>query len=326
IFRALRTIPTMLGICRDMERYCPDAILLNYTNPMGMLSQAMQKSSFLKVVGLCHSVQNTVATLSNYLHIPAPEITYLCAGINHQAWFLKLKHKGKDAYPLLRDAVKKKKVYEHDLVRNEMFLHLGYYVSESSRHNSEYNWWFRKRPDLIEKYCTHGTNRSPGRYGDLLYKYLDREKTWKRDIEKWLADEAVDLSRSREYAAEIINAYLGGEMMEFNGNVPNTGIIPNLPEGACVEVPIVIKKGGFAPLHVGALPPQLAALNNINIAVENMAVAAALTGNEDMVFHAIAYDPLTASVLSLRETRRMVNEMFRKNQKYLPQFKKIESL
>ena len=327
IFRALRTIPVMLDICRDMERYCPNAILLNYTNPMSMLCHAMQRTSSIKVTGLCHSVQGTAGMLAKWIDVPMSEVTYVCAGINHQAWFLEFKHKGKDVYPLLRKVVKKKEIYERDIVRNEMFLHLGYYVSESSRHNSEYNWWFRKRPDLIEKYCTHGTNKDPGRYASSLNIYLSRKKTWKKDIMKWLTnDKGIDLNRGHEYAAYIANAYMGGEMFKFNGNVLNTGIIANLPEGACVEVPLVANRRGFTPLHVGSLPPQVAALNNINIAVESMAVEAALTGDEEMVFHAIAYDPLTASVLSLAEIKKMVNEMLKKNQQYLPQFKKIEKL
>jgi len=321
VFRALRTIPIMLDICRDMERYCPDAILLNYTNPMSMVCHAMQRSSSINAVGLCHSVQGTAGQLARRINATMSEITYLCAGINHQAWFLEFKYKGKDAYPLLRKALKKKEIYNRDIVRNEMFLHLGYYVSESSRHNSEYSWWFRKRPDLIKKYCLRRTGKHSGKYAEILDKYVSREKIWRKEIKRWLAkDDELVPNRTHEYAAYIINAYVGGETFEFNGNVPNTGIITNLPQGACVEVPMVINKRDFTPLHVGALPPQLAALTNINIAVESMAVEAALTGDEELVFHAIAYDPLTASVLSLAEIKKMVKEMLKKNQKYLPQF------
>lgn len=322
ILRALRTIPVMLDICRDMERYCPDALLLNYTNPMAMLCHAMQRSSPLKIVGLCHSVQGTARRLAGWINAPMPEVTYLCAGINHQAWFLEFKHNGRDVYPLIRKAVSKKEIYDKDIVRNEMFLHLGYFVTESSRHNSEYTWWFRKRPDLIRKYCISGTSSQPGNYGRLVKKYIQRQKTWRRQIKEWLADkETAEVQRSEEYAAHIINAYLGGEMFEFNGNVPNTGIIPNLPAGACVEVPLIANKRGFAPLYVGSLPPQLAALTNMNIAVEKMAVEAILAGDVRGIFHAMAYDPLTASVLSLAEIKKMANEMLLKNRRYLAGFK-----
>lgn len=321
IFRALRTIPVMLDICKDIERRCPHAILLNYTNPMAMLCRAMQISSSVKLTGLCHSVQGTANMLASWIGAPMKEITYLCAGINHQAWFIKFEWKGKDAYPLLREAVKRKKIYNHEQVRNEMFIHLGYYVTESSGHNSEYNWWFRKRPDLIEKYCTHGTGWNPGKHAYIVEGYQRRKTIWKRQIQNWLTDpKPLNLKRGHEYAASIINAWLGGEPFRFNGNVPNTGIITNLPPDACVEVPVYADRHGFNPIHVGALPPQCAALNNINIAVEEMAVHGALTGNPELVFHAICYDPLTSSVLSLAEIRDMVNTMFRKNSRYLPQF------
>ena len=152
IFRALRTIPTMVDICKDMEKYCPDAILLNYTNPMAMLCKAMLVSSRIKVSGLCHSVQGLATGLGKWIGAPADEITSVCAGLNHLSWLIEFKWNGKDAYPLLRKAVMKRKNYNHEKVRIEMFLALGYYVTESSGHNSEYNWWFRKRPDLIDKY------------------------------------------------------------------------------------------------------------------------------------------------------------------------------
>ncbi|MGQ9628820.1 MAG: alpha-galactosidase [bacterium] len=322
IFRALRTIPVMLEICRDMERYCPDAILLNYTNPMAMLCRAMQRETKIKVTGLCHSVQGTAFMLARWIGAPPDEITYVCAGINHQAWYTSFEWNGKDAYPLIREAVKKPEIYNEEIVRNEMFLHLGYYVTESSGHNSEYNWWFRKRPDLIEKYCIHGTGWNPGEHAYVLKEYLAREKDWKDRIREWLDNpKPLDLRRGHEYAASIVNAYIGGEPFKFNGNVPNTGLITNLPEGACVEVPVYADRRGFNPIHVGALPPQCAALNNINIAVEEMAVEGCLSGDPTMIYHAIAYDPLTAAVLSLAEIKQMVNEMFERNRDHLPTFK-----
>ena len=322
IFRALRTIPVMLDICRDMERYCPEAILLNYTNPMAMLCRAMQRETKIQVSGLCHSVQGTAEMLAHWIGARMEEVTYVCAGINHQAWYVKYDWKGKDAYPLIREAMKRPEVYNEEIVRNEMFLHLGYYVTESSGHNSEYNWWFRKRPDLIEKYCTHGTGWNPGVYAYILKEYLGREDVWREGIQKWLDDpKPLNLARGLEYAAYIINARLGGEPFKFNGNVPNTKLITNLPDDACVEVPVYADKRGFNPIHVGALPPQCAALNNVSVAVEEMAVEGCLTGDPTMVYHAIAYDPLTAAVLSLAEIKQMVNEMFAQNKDYLPTFK-----
>ncbi len=324
IFRALRTIPVMLDICRDMEKYCPDAILLNYTNPMAMLCHAMQKTSPIKVTGLCHSVQGTAEMLARWVGVKYDDMDYVCAGINHQAWYLELKKNGKDLYPALRRAMKKPAVANHELVRNEMFLHLGYYVTESSGHNSEYNWWFRKRQDLIKKYCTNGTGWNPGVYAYIIKEYMKRQKTWKRDIEAWIKKGEVTLERGKEYAAYIINARLGGEPFEFNGNVPNTGIITNLPEGACVEVPVVANRRGFNAIHVGALPRQCATLNKVSVDIEMMTVDAVLTRDPMLVFYACAYDPLTASVLSLAEIKKMVTEMLSKNRPYLPYFKSIK--
>jgi alpha-galactosidase len=322
IFRALRTIPVMLDICRDMEHLCPDAFLLNYTNPMAMLCRAMQRESSVRATGLCHSVQGTAGMLANWIGAPIEEITYTCSGINHQAWYVKYEWNGKDAYPLIRKAVQEREeIYNEEMVRNEMFLHLDYYPTESSGHNSEYNWWFRKRPDLVEKYCTHGTGWNPGEYAYILNEYLKREDRWRKDVEAWFDEEPLDLKRGHEYASSIINALQGGEIFEFNGNVANKGYIPNLPQDACVEIPVFADRRGFNGTHVGALPPQCAALNGISVAVEEMAVEAAITGDARLVFQTIAYDPLTAAVLSLAKIKEMVRAMFEKNRDHLPQFK-----
>jgi len=326
IFRALRSIPVMLGIVHDMERYCPNAILLNYTNPMAMLCRAMQRESFIRLTGLCHSVQGTAMMLADWIGAPYEQVTYTCAGINHQAWYLQFEWNGKDAYPLIRQAVTTRpEIYNEEIVRNEMFLHLDYYVTESSGHNSEYNWWFRKRPDLIEKYCTHGTGWNPGEYAYILKEYQQAENTWKDEAQQWFAQETpIGLERGHEYAAHIINAWQGGEIFSFNGNVPNSGLITNLPPGTCVEVPVFVDRAGFHPVHVGALPPQCVTLTHVSVMVEEMAVEAALTGNPRLVFQAIAHDPLTAAVLSLAEIKEMVNEMLRQNRHYLPQFRHLE--
>lgn len=323
IFRALRTIPVMLDICKDIERYCPNAIFLNYTNPMAMLCRAMQGQSKIQVTGLCHSVQGTAEMLAKWIGAPMEEITYLSAGINHQAFYLEYKWNGKDAYPLIRKAITERpEVYNEEIVRNEMYLNLDYYVTESSGHNSEYNAWFRKRPDLIEKFCTHGTGWNPGVYGYILNEYMNRENTWKTEIDEWLAKDTVDLERGHEYAAYIFNATIGnGDLFEFNGNVRNFGLIDNLPEGCNVEVPVLASKRGLSPMHVGPLPEHLAILVNTSACCEELAVEAAITGDPRKVFHAICFDPLTSAVLSLDEIKKMVDEMFEANRKWLPQFK-----
>jgi alpha-galactosidase len=322
IFRALRTIPVMLSIAHDMERYCPDATMLNYTNPMAMLCRAMERETSIRLTGLCHSVQGTSMMLANWIGAPYEQITYTCAGINHMAWYLKYEWNGVDAYPLIRKAISERpEVYNEEQVRNEMFLALDYYVTESSGHNSEYNWWFRKRPDLIEKYCTHGTGWNPGEYAYVLKEYQNRDSTWKEEARKWFAQETpISLERGHEYAAHIINALKGGEPFKFNGNVPNTGLVTNLPQGACVEVPVWVTRQGFEPVHVGALPPQCALLTNLSSQIEEMAVEAAISGDPRLVYQAICHDPLTAAVLSLAEIKEMVNRMFEKNCQYLPQF------
>jgi alpha-galactosidase len=262
--------------------------------------------------------------LAGWIGALYPEVNYLCAGINHQAWYLKYEVNGRDAYPQIHKAITENlDIYNEEQIRNEMYLALGYYVTESSGHNSEYNWWFRKRPDLIEKYCTHGTGWNPGEYAYILKEYQQTEATWKDGVRVELAKEVTrgDLARGLEYAAYIINALKGGEPFKFNGNVPNTSLITNLPQGACVEVPVYVDKAGFHALYVGALPPECALLTQLSSGIEEMAITAALTGDPVMIYRAICNDPLTAAVLSLAEIRDMVNDMFAQNQTYLPQFK-----
>jgi alpha-galactosidase len=324
IFRFLRTLPPMMDIVRDMEKYCPKAILLNYTNPMAMLCGAIQRQTFIPTTGLCHSVQGTAMMLAEWIGAPYDEITYTCAGINHMAWYLDYKWNGQDAYPLIYKAVTERpEVYNEEIVRNEMFLAMGRYVTESSGHNSEYNWWFRKRPDLIEKYCTHGTGWNPGEYAYILKEYQHTEKTWKEEVRAQLDKPLTpdDLARGQEYAAYIINALQGGEMFKFNGNVPNTDLVSNLPKGACVEVPVVVDKAGFHPIHVGALPAECELMTGLSSGIEELAITAALTGDSTLVYRAICHDPLTAAVLSLAEIRQMTNELFAQHKDYLPQFK-----
>jgi alpha-galactosidase len=324
IFRFLRTINPLMDIVRDMEELCPGAVLLNYTNPMAMLVSAIQKQSFITTTGLCHSVQGTAHMLAGWIGAPLEEIDYTCAGINHMAWYLDFTWKGQDAYPLLHKAVSERpEIYNAEPVRNEMFLALGKYVTESSGHNSEYNWWFRKRPDLIEKYCLHGTNWNPGEYAYILKEYQHNEATWedqvRANLERPLAPK--NLQRGSEYAAYIINALSGGEPFKFNGNVQNTHLVTNLPQDACVEVPVLVDRAGLHPLHAGPLPAGVALLTQLSSGIEELAIQASLAGDPVLIYRAICHDPLTAAVLSLAEIRQMTNELFACHKDYLPQFK-----
>jgi len=322
IFRFLRTAPKMLEIARDIEKYCPNAIVLNYTNPMAMLCRYLQSETKINVTGLCHSVQGTAEMLARWIGADMKDVTYTCAGINHQAFYLDYKVNGVDAYPAIRRAMHNPEIYNAEQVRNEMFLHLDYYVTESSGHNSEYVSWFRKRPDLIEKYCTHGTNWNPGEYAYILKSYFGRENTWKDETKKWLEQETVDIKRGHEYAAYIFNACFGDNtMFKFNGNVRNFGLIDNLPEGCCVEVPVLASKNSLEPIHVGKLPEQLAVLINTSARCEELAVEGAIEGDKRKIFHAVLFDPLTSAVLSMAETKAMVDEMFEAGKDYLGYFK-----
>ena len=325
IFRALRTIPVMFDICKDIEKYCPDAVFLNYTNPMAMLCRAMQqKFPHLKITGLCHSVQHTIEMIAKWLGVDKDEVTYTCAGVNHQAFYLDLKHNGKDMYPALREAMKNPKILNEEIVRNNMFMNLDYYVTESSGHNSEYVAWYRKRADLIDKYCKDSTGWNPGHHAFILNQYLERKDTWRNEINEFLdkPDSELELERGSEYAAYIFNAIFGDNtIFKFNGNVRNYNLIDNLPYGCCVEVPVVASKDSLEPIAVGALPMQLAALINITAHSEELAVAAALEGDARKVFWACAYDPLTSAVLSLDEIQAMVTQMLEQNKDYIPWYK-----
>jgi len=320
VFRALRTIPVMVSIVKDMEKLCPKAYLLNYTNPMSMLCWAMYRESSVKLVGLCHDVQHTVRILSGLIGAEEKDIEYRVAGINHQAWFLEFKWKGRDAYPLLREKAKDVEAHKKEAVRMEMFRRLDYFVTESSGHNSEYSAWFRKRPDLIKKYCGEGA--WSGGSGFILQLYGKDREDYERDLEKLASgDSPLDCARSFEYGSYIINAIETGEPELIYGNVRNNGMIANLPQDCCVQIPVRVDKRGFHPESVGELPLHLAALNNMHVNIQRLALEAALEGNRRKVFHAIALDPLTGAVCSLEEIQNMVDEMFEAHKKWLPQFK-----
>ena len=322
IFRALRNIPLMLDICNDIEKYCPNAVFLNYTNPMSMLCGAMQKHSNVQVTGICHSVQHTVTMLSEWLNVPENEVTYKCMGVNHQAFYTEFTHKGEDLYPRLRKLLEEnEEYYNKEIVRNEMFLKWGYYVTESSGHNSEYNQWFRKRPDLIEKYCTHSTNWNPGVHAYSLNRRLERKQNVKKQYDQWLNTE-FEFKKSEEYAANIFNSRFGdGLPVVFNGNVQNCGSIPNLPYDACVEIPVVSDRMGIKTTIAGNLPDHIAVLVNTTARLENLVIDATQKKSKELVYYACYMDPLTSAVCSMDEIRNMCDEIFEKNVDYLGDYK-----
>ncbi len=321
IFRALRNIPLMLDICKDIERYCPNAVFLNYTNPMSMLCGAMQKYANVEVTGLCHSVQGTIKMLSEWLELPYDEIVYKCMGVNHQAFYTVLEHNGEDLYPRLRKLMENPEILNKEQVRNEMFLKLGYYVTESSGHNSEYNQWFRKRPDLIEKYCTHGTGWNPGEHAYSLNRRKDRRDNPQKQYDDWMNKE-FNRKKSFEYAADIFNARFGdGKPFIFNGNVLNNGSIPNLPNDACVEVPVVADRMGFKTTIAGPLPEHIAILVNTTARIEKLVIEAAMNKSKEMVYHAVYMDPLSSAVCSLDEIKKMCDELFDMNKDFLGDYK-----
>ncbi|MCL2704446.1 MAG: alpha-glucosidase/alpha-galactosidase [Defluviitaleaceae bacterium] len=326
VMRFLRTAPVMLDIIRDVEALCPDAVVLNYTNPMGMLCSYLQRMSKVNITGLCHSVQGTADMLAGWIGAKPDEVAYTCSGINHTAFYLDFRWNGKDAYPLIKDKVMNDPaVANAEPVRNEMFLQLGYYPTESSGHNSEYLPWFRKRPDLIEKYCTHGTNWNPGVHAYILNEYLKAEATWEERFKEHEENEDVNLERGGEYASNIFNALFGdGKPFVFNGNQLNNGLISNLPPMACVETPVLASPAGLQRFNVGPLPDNLAILVDLSARIEEMAVNAAITGEPWKVLQANLFDPLTASVLSMAEIREMTQEMLTKNEAFLGYFKSVK--
>lgn len=318
IMRGLRTIPVFLEMCGDMEELCPEAMLLQYVNPMAMNTWAIQRASRIKTVGLCHSVQGTAQALASDLGLPYQEINYICAGINHMAFYLKFEHCGEDLYPRIRRVLEEKsygrryrKLADH--VRYEVFRRTGYFVTESSEHFSEYVPWFikRDRPDLVEKY------EIP------LDEYLARCEL---QIAKWESKKAAmergelgeDFERSQEYGSLIIHSMETGTPRVVYGNVPNYGLIDNLPQGCCVEVPCMVDKNGLQPTKIGKIPPHLAALQQTNINVQSLVVEAALTGKREHIYHAAMLDPHTAAELSLDEIWSLVDELLEAHGDMMP--------
>jgi alpha-galactosidase len=317
IFKALRTGPAWLEILRDAERECPGAMVMNYTNPMSLLTLAAIRATSMDVVGLCHSIQGTSEQLAGYLEVPPEELCWRAAGINHNSWFVELARDGKDLYPELRERARTSGVYEHDPVRFETMLHLGAFPSESSGHFSEYLPYFRKRPDLIKRYTRDGY------LGESGY-YANNWPTWRaendEEIRKMLSgEEELPLERSPEYAAEVIEAVTFGREMVIYGNVRNTGLIDNLSDG-CVEVACLVDRNGVQPCHFGPLPEQLAALNRAHMAVHDLVVQALLDRDRQNALHALMLDPLTAAVCSLEEISQMFSEMWEAQRPFLEYF------
>ncbi len=316
VFRGLRTIPVMLAIARDCEELCPDAYILNYSNPMAMNCWALNEASPIKTIGLCHGVQGTASHLANYIGAPMEEVDYWTAGINHMAWFLRFERKGEDAYPLVRERLQKEGPPDKDRVRFEVFRQVGHFMTESSGHFSEYIPYFRRRKDLMEKYMRGGFGGETGAYYKICASRLDSHLQ-QLSREARGEEKLAFGQRSEEYVSNIVNALVTGERYRFNGNVRNSSLITNLPEGCCAEVPCYVDKTGVHPAHVGNLPPVCAALNRTNVNVQELAVKAALEKDREAAFHAVMLDPLTAACLEPAEVRKMVDEMFEAERKWL---------
>ena len=324
VFYGARHVPVLLDICRDMEELCPNAWLFNYTNPMAIISWAVSDYTRIKNVGLCHSVPNTSAQLATYMGVPYDEVSYWVAGINHMAWFLDLKWRGKDAYPLLREKLQDPAIYSGpeahwagpDVVRAEIFKAFGYFVTESSIHMGGYVPYFKKCPELIAKFKL---DEKSGEVVRNKRAIRDQELT---KLPQQLRDNVkFPLVHSTEYGSIIIHSLETGKPSVFNGNVKNKHLITNLPEGCCVEVPCLADKEGIHPCFVGDLPAQLAALNRTNINVQELAVRGIVEKDKTKIFQSILLDPLTGALLTIDETRQLVDELFLEHKEYMQGYK-----
>ena len=304
VFKALRTAPVLIDICEDIADVAPDANLLNYTNPMAIACWAIAEATDVPTIGLCHSVQHTTADLANYVGVSKERVKGWVAGINHLAWFLRFEVDGQDAYPKLIEAMQNPDIFSQDTVRFEVMKQFGYFVTESTRHMSEYTPYFRTNEQTIEDFNLDQIRQ------DLQRRTVRVDDHYGQLLEDANTDRRLTAERSDEYACQIIEAMESDRPIVINGNVPNEGLIDNLLNLSSVEVPILIDKLGFHPMAVGELPGQLAALSRSNQAVQQMAVNAILDGDKEAAFHAIALDPLTSAVLSLGEIREMFEEMW----------------
>ena len=350
IMRALRTIPVMLEMAQAMQHLCPDVTFLNYVNPMAMLTWAMNRGTPIKTVGLCHSVQGTAEQLAHDLNIPLEEITYRCAGINHMAFYLRFERhlpngEVEDLYPRLRQVIAEGRVPDWNRVRYEVFKRLGYFVTESSEHFSEYVPWFikRDRPDLIERFnipldeyirrcevqiagweASHETVLNPDAPIDEanLRERLLAVRATEQDVHNAIAmvTNFNAITPSHEYGAYIIHSLETGIPRVIYGNVMNYGLIDNLPQGCCVKVPCLVDRNGIQPTRIGALPPHLAALIQTNVNVQALTVEAALTRKREHIYHAAMLDPHTAAELDLEQIWQLVDDLIAAHGDWLPAY------
>ncbi|NLE45318.1 MAG: alpha-glucosidase/alpha-galactosidase [Chloroflexi bacterium] len=327
IFRSLRTIPVFVDLCCDLDAVAPDALIINYVNPVAANSWAVDVLTGWPYVGLCHSVQGTSEMLARWTEVPYEEVNFVCAGINHQSWFLEFRHGKEDLYPALWEAIDRPEVYKTEPIRIELMKHFGYFVTESSGHASEYVPYFRKTPQMIENELVPMFDNDKdgwfdfGRTGGYLRTCLSRQATMKQEYDELLAGtRTLPTERSHEYGTYIMEAIETNQPVRVNGNVPNLGLIDNLPEGCSVEVPCLVDGAGIQPTHVGRLPEQLAGLNRTNINVQALIVEAAVTGDVEPIYHAAMLDPLTAAVCTLPQIEAMIDEMLEAQIQWLPQF------
>ena len=318
VFDSMVQLPVLLSICKDMEELCPEAWFLNYTGAQSILPWALSYATTVRQIGMCHSVQGTARRLARYIGAPYEETQHWVAGVNHQAWFLRFEWNGDDAYPLLWELMEDAAIYEEDMVRWEMMRTFEYFLTESSVHNAEYAPYFLKRPELIERFIGPLMDR----YGDLMAWEEARGKRVREQVRQENESGApIEFTPGHEYSVGVIHAMETDTPYRFNGNVINTGLITNLPQGSCVEVPCLADGMGVHPCYVGDLPPQCASINRGRIAGDELAVKAALEADRKAAEQAVALDPLTAAVCTLDEIRDMVAEAFVALQDYLPQFR-----
>ncbi|MDH4135352.1 MAG: alpha-galactosidase [Anaerolineae bacterium] len=320
LFKALRTLPAWLDILKDVERLAPRALVMNYTNPMSLTVLTGLCASSLPIVGLCHSIQHTSQQLAEYLGLPYEEVEWRAAGINHLAWFVQLERDGEDLYPLLWERIKDPAIYEQDPVRFDMMLHLGAFSTETSGHVSEYTAYYRKRPDLIKRYCRSGYRGESG-------FYANNWPTWRAESDQEIRDylagqKEFEFERGPEFASYIMEAMETGLPTVIYGNVLNTGLIDNLPQDGVVEVACLVDKKGVQPTHFGPLPTHLASLDAQHMAFHDLVATAVLEQDREAAVHALMVDPLTAAVCSLAEVGQMFDEMVAAQQDYLPGFLK----
>ena len=317
LYRALRSIPEMIGLAEDVKKHShPKALILNYVNPMAMVCWALGTTG-VNHIGLCHGVQTTLDLISGYVNVPKDEIDFLCAGINHMAWFLDLRHEGRDLYPLLKQKFELPEYYVNEKVRGEVFRQFGYFMTESTGHLSEYLPWFRSSQRALDLYCDEpGFGGASGAYYEWC-AHADRKYAENFSLD----NEPKTLpQRSVEYGSYIIEAIETGKTFKFNGNRRNNGMIANLPEECCAEGPIYADALGLHPVTVGALPASCAALNMSNINVQDLGVKAALESDPEMIVAAAALDPLTSTKCTLNEIREMCIELMEAERQWLPSF------